>query len=211
MRSLSREKCIALETAIELVLARRGLDVVETEFGKALGGGLYEFRLRWSAEEVAGKAAAVLAEPVAETEGERRGAEASHGSAGGRKASKGGASARDSQAIATGSALTQYVLWHILESSGGSGEEGRDGYGHQVQRLPGQVQGSRYSRGRCPPGRFRRQDHPWAPVQGCPSGQGPYTGRTLREERCLAGRYQPHRAGRRQSDGVDIAAPGSHP
>jgi len=29
-----------------------GLDVVETEFGKALGGGLYEFRLRWSADRV---------------------------------------------------------------------------------------------------------------------------------------------------------------
>ncbi len=41
---------------------------METEFGKALGAGLYEFRLRWSAEEVAGKVGAVLAEPVAETE-----------------------------------------------------------------------------------------------------------------------------------------------
>jgi hypothetical protein len=40
MCGLSREKRIALETAIELVLAHRGLDVVETEFGKALGGGL---------------------------------------------------------------------------------------------------------------------------------------------------------------------------
>jgi hypothetical protein len=68
IRGLSRQKRVALETAIELVLARRGLDVVETEFGKALGGGLYEFRLRWSAEEVANKAGAVLAEPVAETE-----------------------------------------------------------------------------------------------------------------------------------------------
>ena len=68
MRGLSREKRIALETAIELVLAHRGLDVVETEFGKALGGGLNEFRVRWSAEEVASKAGAVLAEPVAETE-----------------------------------------------------------------------------------------------------------------------------------------------
>jgi hypothetical protein len=39
--------------AIELVLAHRGLDVVETEFGKALGGGLYELHVRLSAEEVA--------------------------------------------------------------------------------------------------------------------------------------------------------------
>jgi hypothetical protein len=68
MRGLSRQKRVALETAIELVLARRGLDVVETEFGKALGGGLYEFRLRWPAEEVASKVGAVLAEPAAETE-----------------------------------------------------------------------------------------------------------------------------------------------
>jgi hypothetical protein len=68
MQGLSREKRVALETAIELVLAERGLDVVETEFGKALGRGFYEFRLRWSAEEVAHKAGAVLAESVAETE-----------------------------------------------------------------------------------------------------------------------------------------------
>jgi len=45
-------KRIALEVAIQLVLARRGLAVMETEFGKALGGGLYEFRLLWSANEV---------------------------------------------------------------------------------------------------------------------------------------------------------------
>jgi hypothetical protein len=68
MKSLSRQKRIALETSIELILAQRGLDVVETEFGKALGGGLYEFRLRWSAEEVAGKVGAVLAGPVAGSE-----------------------------------------------------------------------------------------------------------------------------------------------
>jgi hypothetical protein len=68
MQGLSSQKRVALETAIELVLAWRGLDVVETEFGKALGGGLYEFRLRWSAREVADKVGADLAEPVAETE-----------------------------------------------------------------------------------------------------------------------------------------------
>jgi hypothetical protein len=68
IQGLSTQKRVALETTIELVLARRGLDVVETEFGKALGGGLYEFRLRWSAEEVATKVGAVLAELVAETE-----------------------------------------------------------------------------------------------------------------------------------------------
>jgi hypothetical protein len=52
MGTLTPQKRIALEEAIRLVLARRGLAVVETEFGKALGGGLYEFRLRWSAAEV---------------------------------------------------------------------------------------------------------------------------------------------------------------
>lgn len=44
---LSRQNRVALETAIELVLARRGLDVVESEFGMV---------------------GAVLAEPVTETE-----------------------------------------------------------------------------------------------------------------------------------------------
>lgn len=68
IQKLSREKRLALETALEHVLAVRGLDVVATSFGKALGQGLYEFRLRWSAEEVAHKVNAVLAEPVTETE-----------------------------------------------------------------------------------------------------------------------------------------------
>ena len=68
MQGLSREKRLALETALEHVLAVRGLDVVESEFGKALGQGLYEFRLRWSAEEVASKVGIALAQPVTETE-----------------------------------------------------------------------------------------------------------------------------------------------
>lgn len=34
------------------MLARRGLGVVESEYGKALGGGLYELRVRWSAAEI---------------------------------------------------------------------------------------------------------------------------------------------------------------
>ncbi|HKR72059.1 MAG TPA: hypothetical protein VJT16_24720 [Streptosporangiaceae bacterium] len=45
----------AILTAIELVLAERGTDVCQTEFGKNLGQGLYEFRLRWTAEEVKSK------------------------------------------------------------------------------------------------------------------------------------------------------------
>ena len=39
IEDLSREKRLALETALEYVLAVRGLDVIRTEFGKALGKG----------------------------------------------------------------------------------------------------------------------------------------------------------------------------
>lgn len=42
----------ALVEAIRQVLARLGLDVCKTEWGKALGGGLYEFRVRHTAAEV---------------------------------------------------------------------------------------------------------------------------------------------------------------
>jgi hypothetical protein len=62
MKQLSAQKRLALEAAIELVLARRGLDVVETEYGKPLGNGLYEFRLRWSASEVRHKVEGITAE-----------------------------------------------------------------------------------------------------------------------------------------------------
>jgi hypothetical protein len=68
MGTLAPQKRIALEEAIRLVLARRGLAVVETEFGKALGGGLYEFRLRWSAAEVQRKVEGVAAETAAKAE-----------------------------------------------------------------------------------------------------------------------------------------------
>ena len=59
MEKLGREQRIALTTAIEVVLAERGLDVVGTEYGKALGRELYEFRLRWTAAEVRAKAGRV--------------------------------------------------------------------------------------------------------------------------------------------------------
>jgi hypothetical protein len=48
---LSPQKRAAFIAATRLVLARRGLDVVKTEYGKALGEGLYEFRIRWSAAD----------------------------------------------------------------------------------------------------------------------------------------------------------------
>lgn len=64
MERLNRAKRLALETALEHVLAARGTDVVDTEYGKCLKKGLYEFRLRWSAEEVAAKVGVALSEPA---------------------------------------------------------------------------------------------------------------------------------------------------
>jgi hypothetical protein len=49
---LSPQKRAAFTAAVRLVLARRGPNVVETEYGKALGDGLYEFRVRWTASEI---------------------------------------------------------------------------------------------------------------------------------------------------------------
>jgi hypothetical protein len=50
---LSDFKFVALETAIDLVLSQRGIDLVRTEWLKALGEGLHEFRVRHTAEETA--------------------------------------------------------------------------------------------------------------------------------------------------------------
>jgi|SRR5215469_10565487 len=49
---LSPQKRAAFGAAVRLVLTRRGLDVVETEYGRALGEGLYEFRVRWTESEI---------------------------------------------------------------------------------------------------------------------------------------------------------------
>lgn len=51
---LSDFKFVALDAAIQRVLCVRGLDLVRTEWLKALGEGLHEFRVRHDAEEVAG-------------------------------------------------------------------------------------------------------------------------------------------------------------
>ncbi|WP_305784073.1 hypothetical protein [Symbioplanes lichenis] len=48
VRSLNRYRVIPLELAIDTVLARQGHLVCATEWGKPLGHGLYEFRLRRS-------------------------------------------------------------------------------------------------------------------------------------------------------------------
>lgn len=50
---LSDFKFVALDTAIDRVLSARGIDLVRTEWLKALGEGLHEFRVRHDADEFA--------------------------------------------------------------------------------------------------------------------------------------------------------------
>ena len=67
--ALSEDKRNALVAALTFVLARQGLDVCRSEWGKHLGGGLAEFRLRHNAREVStshGPADAALPESSAE-------------------------------------------------------------------------------------------------------------------------------------------------
>lgn len=52
VNSLSDFKFMALDAAIERVLSVRGLDLVRTEWLKALGRGLCEFRVRHDADEI---------------------------------------------------------------------------------------------------------------------------------------------------------------
>jgi hypothetical protein len=61
---LSRQKRAAFTAAIQMVLTRRGLDVVQTEYGKALGDGLYEFRIRWTAAEISRKVSGLPAADI---------------------------------------------------------------------------------------------------------------------------------------------------
>jgi putative component of toxin-antitoxin plasmid stabilization module len=49
---LSPIKRAAFVAAVEVVLTRQGINVASNEFGKALGGGLYELRIRQSAAEI---------------------------------------------------------------------------------------------------------------------------------------------------------------
>lgn len=49
---LSETKFVSLDAALRLVLARRGLDLVRTEWLKPLGGGLHEFRVRHDEDEI---------------------------------------------------------------------------------------------------------------------------------------------------------------
>jgi hypothetical protein len=43
-----------------------GIDVVKTEYGKALGEGLYEFRIRWTAAEISHEVSGLPAADVGE-------------------------------------------------------------------------------------------------------------------------------------------------
>lgn len=52
IEDLSDFKFIALDAAIKRVLSVRGLDLVRTEWLKALGEGLHEFRIRHDADEI---------------------------------------------------------------------------------------------------------------------------------------------------------------
>jgi hypothetical protein len=51
--NLSDFKFVALDTAIDRVLSVRGIDLIRTEWLKALGEGLHEFRVRHDADEIA--------------------------------------------------------------------------------------------------------------------------------------------------------------
>ena len=51
--ALSDFKFVALDAAIRHVLTIRGLDLARTEWLKALGEGLHEFRIRHDADEIA--------------------------------------------------------------------------------------------------------------------------------------------------------------
>lgn len=50
--SLSPQKNAAFRAVLKHVLIPRGLDVVAGDYGKALGQGLYELRIRWTAAEI---------------------------------------------------------------------------------------------------------------------------------------------------------------
>jgi len=49
---LSPQKSAAFRAVLKHVLIPRGLDVVASEYGKALGQGLFELRIRWTASEI---------------------------------------------------------------------------------------------------------------------------------------------------------------
>jgi putative component of toxin-antitoxin plasmid stabilization module len=52
IEKLPETKFVALDAALRLVLAKRGLDLARTEWLKALGEGLHEFRIRHDSDEI---------------------------------------------------------------------------------------------------------------------------------------------------------------
>jgi hypothetical protein len=52
VEKLSESKFVALDAALRLVLAARGLDLVRTEWLKPLGEGLHEFGVRHDGDEI---------------------------------------------------------------------------------------------------------------------------------------------------------------
>lgn len=66
--NLSPQKKAAFQSVLRLVLIPRGLDIVGSEYGKALGQGLYELRIRWTASEVAHKVSGLDAAGVGPAE-----------------------------------------------------------------------------------------------------------------------------------------------
>ena len=53
VNGLSDFKFVAIDASIDRVLSVRGIDLVRTEWLKALGEGLHEFRVRHEADEIA--------------------------------------------------------------------------------------------------------------------------------------------------------------
>jgi putative component of toxin-antitoxin plasmid stabilization module len=52
VEKLSETKFVSLDAALRLVLGERGLDLARTEWLKALGEGLHEFRVRHDEDEI---------------------------------------------------------------------------------------------------------------------------------------------------------------
>lgn len=71
IEGLSPAKKLAVRAALVNILGRQGPNVCESEFGKSLGGGLYEFRLRHHEAEVLARVRPDLAKRVEEAEKEK--------------------------------------------------------------------------------------------------------------------------------------------
>jgi hypothetical protein len=68
---LDAVKAAAIRSALVHILARQGPDVCETEFGKNLGKGLYEFRLRHDEAEILSRVRPDLAAKLEQAGAER--------------------------------------------------------------------------------------------------------------------------------------------